>query len=148
MGLLSLNMQSSVLISASRDHVWQVFSDVRRWTQWSPVTLRSDVSEGFDWREGEELWLKLRMAGVGVPFHVRITKSQTPGRVAWASTQFTVTAVRTFMFDETADGTRVTDHKAFRSPVLPIWTFYPRPIIRRMTESFLADLKRECERTT
>jgi hypothetical protein len=148
MGLFNLNMQSSALISASRSRVWQVFSNVPRWTQWSPVTLRSDVDAGFSWRPGEQLRLKLRMAGVGVPFDVRVTESRPAERIAWASTEFTVTAVRTFIFADTSSGTLVTDHKAFSSPILPIWLFYPRPIIRRMTESFLADLKAECERTT
>ena len=34
----------------------------------------------------------------------------------------------------------VTDHKLFTSPALPIRVFYPRPVIRRMTESWLAIL--------
>ncbi len=43
-------------------------------------------------------------------------------------------------------GTRVTDHKRFSSSILPIGLAYPRPVIRRMTESWLADVKAEAER--
>jgi uncharacterized protein YndB with AHSA1/START domain len=147
MSLFRLELSSSTHIAASRERVWQVFADIRRWTEWCGVCLRADVDESFGWRVGERIRLRLRMARVGVPFDVRITEAEPGNRVAWASTKLTVTAVRTFMIDETGDGTLVTDHKLFTSPALPIWTFYPRPIIRRMTESWLTDLKRECERS-
>ncbi len=142
-----LELSSSLSIAAPPDSVWRVFSDVARWTEWCGVCLRAEVEEGFDWRIGQKISLRLRMAGVGVPFNVGITESEPGHRIAWASTKFTVTAVRTFTFVEDASGTTVTDHKLFTSPVLPLWLFYPRPLIRRMTESMLADLKAECERS-
>jgi hypothetical protein len=87
------------------------------------------------------------MARVAVPFHVHLDEVSAHQRVAWSSTKFTVTAVRTFTFEESSPGeVTVTDHKLFTSPVLPLRTFYPRPIIRRQTESMLASLKAECER--
>ena len=177
MGIFDLTMRSTVSIAVPPSRAWEVFADVRRWTEWSRVTLRSDVDEGFAWGEGQALHLRLRMAGVGVPFNVHITESDFPPlplgervgvrgkagppgpatafphRIAWASTKLTVTAVRTFTFEDDTSfedecgGTLVTDEKVFTSPVLPVRLFYPRPIIRRMTESFLADLKAECERT-
>ncbi len=84
----------------------------------------------------------------------QVPATAVPRRIAWASTKLTVTAVRTFTFEDDASfedesgATLVTDEKVFTSPVLPVRLFYPRPLIRRMTESFLADLKAECERTT
>lgn len=147
-----LEMQSSVRIAVPLQHAWDVFADIRRWTDWCDACLRADVDESFDWTPGQEIGLRFRMAGVGVPFPVRVTESESRSRIAWASTKFSVTAVRTFTFsaDPTPGGpgesTVVTDHKLFTSPVLPLRLFYPRPIIRRMTESMLADLKSECER--
>ena len=147
MSLFRLELSSSTHIAASRERVWQVFADIRRWTEWCGVCLRADVDEGFGWRVGERIRLRLRMARVGVPFDVGITEADPGNRVAWASAKLTVTAVRAISFESASGGVAVTDHKLFTSPVLPIWTFYPRPIIRSMTESWLADLKRECERS-
>jgi hypothetical protein len=87
------------------------------------------------------------MAGVGVPFEVAIDNVDNEHRVAWSSTKFTITAVRTFTFEEAGSATVVTDHKLFTSPVLPLRLFYPRPIIRHMSERMLVDLKTECELT-
>jgi hypothetical protein len=50
-----------------------------------------------------------------------------------------------FGFEKTDTGTRVTDHKHFACASAPIAWFYPVGVIRRMSEAFLADLKREVE---
>ncbi len=142
-----LELSSSIEIYAPVSEVWRVFKKVGRWTEWCGVCKRADVEPDFDWSAGQRIALKFRMASVSVPFNVAITESNPGNKIAWASTRFSVTAVRTFTFEETGpDRTAVTDHKLFTSPVLPLRLFYPRPIIRGMTESMLADLKAECER--
>ncbi len=142
-----LELTSSVCIAAPPEAVWKIFADISRWTEWCGVCLAAEVETDFDWQRGQRIRLKFRIAGRGVPFNVAITESEPSRRIAWASTKLTVTAVRTFSFaEETPDSTVVTDHKLFTSPVLPVRLFYPRPVIRRMTESMLVDLKSECER--
>lgn len=145
MDLFKLEMKSSITISAPKSRVWERFHAVEQWTDWCRGCLRSDVSEDFGWQVGDRVRLKLRMAGIGVPFNVELVEVDPETTVAWESTKLAITAVRTFTFVESADGTVVEDHKLFTSPAIPIWTFYPRPIIRRMTEAWLADLRRECE---
>ena len=140
-----LEMSSSVDISAPLNHVWQVFSELDRWTEWCGVCLSASGEDNFGWKTGQGISLRLRLAGVGIPFNVTVTESRPQELVAWASTKLTVTAVRTFSFVESELGTLVTDHKLFRSKLLPLALFYPRPVIRRMTESMLTDLKAECE---
>ena len=146
--IFQLEMNSAVHINSSRDVVWEVFSDIRRWTGWCSVCVRADAAQNFTWKPGDALSLKFRMAGVAVPFNVRVDTSAPGENVSWSSSKFSVTALRTFTFHDGGDHTLVTDKKLFSSPVLPLRLFYPRPLIRRMTESFLADLKHECERRT
>ena len=161
MSRFSLELSSSVQIAAPRERVWQVFSDISRWTKWCGVCIRaepvvppsseatdaSDKETDFAWRAGQRIHLKFQMAGIGVPFNVTVTDAKPACRVAWASTKLSVTAVRIFTFSENPSGrTSITDHKLFTSQLLPLRLFYPRPIIRHMTEHMLADLKTECER--
>ncbi|MEX0762207.1 MAG: SRPBCC family protein [Dehalococcoidia bacterium] len=141
-----LEMESSVHINAPVEHVWDVFSDPQGWPEWCEVCLSVDCPGRMDWSVGSRLELRLKMAGVGVPFNVTVTESEPGHRVAWASTKMTVTATRTFTFEPDGDGTIMGDHKLFTSPVLPLRLFYPRPIIRNMTESWLRDIKAESER--
>ena len=104
-----------------------------------------DVSDDL-WEPNSRLSFRLRMANVGVPFSVVVTESDPPHRVSWESTKFSITATRTVRFTGNGGRTEVTDSKRFSSPVLPVRLFYPRWIIRNMTDTWLRDLKAEAER--
>ena len=139
-------MQSSITVNSPLSMVWDTFADAKSWPAWSRVC--SDVWDVSDdlFAPNSRLSFRLQMAKVGVPFSVVVTESDPPHRVTWESTKFSITATRTFQFVGEGHRTLVTDSKDFKSPLIPIWLFYPRPIIRNMTESWLQDLKAEAER--
>jgi hypothetical protein len=142
----SFEMESRAGSHASAGAVWAVLGDVRAWPQWARVCASAGVDDTFDWQPGQRLRFRLRMAGVPVPFDVTLKQFEAGRRVAWQSTEFSITAVRTISTEEDGDGVTIRDHKAFHSPILPIGLVYPRLLIRRMTESWLADLSAEAER--
>ena len=141
-------MRSSVTVeSTALFVVWDTFADAK-----SPgrpgAALALEVWDLSDdlWAPAATLSFRLKMANVGVPFSVVVTESDPPHRISWASTKFSITATRTLQFAGDGASTEVADSKEFASPILPVRLFYPRPIIRRMTESWLEDLKAEAER--
>ena len=139
-------MQSVITVHAPLSVVWDTFADARSWPTWSRVCLDVwDLSDDL-WAPNSKLSFRLKMANVGLPFSVVVTESDPPNRVTWESTKFSVTATRTIHLAGEGDYTEVTDSKTFASPILPIRLFYPRPVIRNMTESWLQDLKAEAER--
>ena len=139
-------MQSSIAVSSPLSVVWDTFADAESWPKWSGVcTDVWDVSDDL-WSPNSKLSFRLRMANVVVPFSVVVTESDPPRRVTWQSTKFSITATRTIQFAGDSDQTEVTDSKRFSSPLLPVRLFYPRPVIRNMTASWLQDLKAEAER--
>ena len=144
-GPFELVIESSVTIDAAQEQVWEVLIGAEEWPRWCDVCV--DVSQApATWAVGESLSFRLRMAGVAIPFSVAVTESERPSGLAWESTKFSVTATRMFTLTSALGGTVLTDRKRFRSPVLPVRLFYPRWLVRGMTESWLADLKREAER--
>ncbi len=141
----SFEMASTITVNAAPDAVWEALTDAYRWPEWCRVCPGVSVAPDA-WAPGEALSFKLRMAGIAVPFNVRLCDVE-PGRcVSWVSTKFSITAVRTISLEPRDAGVTVTDHKRFSSPVVPIGVYYPRFLIRRMTESWLHDLKAEAER--
>ncbi len=145
MGVRSFEMSSTIAADARPDTVWATLTDAHRWPEWSRVcTSVSAVPD--DWSPGQFLSFKMRIAGVPVPFNVSLTDIDTGRRVSWTSTKFTITAVRTISLEQIAGTVRITDHKRFSSPLLPVSVYYPRFLIRRMTETWLKDLKLESER--
>lgn len=141
----TLSLREETSIAASPGQVWGVFQEVHAWPEWNPVCLRVwNVSPKL-WEAGSSFSFTLRMAGVPVSFHVTVTEAQPPYRVTWSSRRVTITGTRTIAFVPSANGTLASDTKAFSSPFLPIALFYPRPIIRHMSEASLLALKRRVE---
>lgn len=150
MGVFWFEMSSSVIVEATPEKTFAVVEHARDWPRWSQVVVAVDQAPEPPWKPGSTLSFQLRMAGRKIGFRVHVTAYEPPVKLAWSSTKLTITAVRSLLFEPvattTGHGTRITDHKRFSSTVLPIGLAYPRPVIRRMTESWLADVKAEAER--
>ncbi len=141
-------MSSSIEIEASRARIWEVLTSARRWPEWARVC--SEVWESpthGDWAVGQKLGFRLRMAGRQVPFNVTIQRYEPEALISWSSTKFSITAIRTISVVAGEDSCEVTDKKHFKSPLLPIGIVYPRWLVRRMTDSWLLDLRSESERS-
>ena len=93
--------------------------------------------------------MTLQMARRRVGFSVFVTEFEQRA-VTWESTVLSITGTRRFTFQEQEGDavTLVTDQKTFRSPILPVKLFYPRPIIQTMSRGWLASLKRQAERVS
>ena len=160
-GLFGFEMSSSVIVNVPVQRAWELIAEASRWPDWSEVcTAVWDAPANIDeWEAGKKFGFRLKMATRNVPFNVTVTRiepGRSPGPVSkrlieWTSTKFTITAVRTISVDVYGESglefgkCRIRDKKRFSSPFLPIGLVYPRWLIRRMTESWLRDLKIEAE---
>jgi len=142
-------MSSSVNVNAKPFRVWEVLTEVSDWPAWS--TVCTDVwnvpGDGIT-SVGKNFGFKLRIGGRQIPFNVSVTRVESSEAIEWSSTKFSITAVRTISVAAHGTGSRVVDSKVFSSPILPIGVAYPRWLIRRMTESWLNDIKMESERSS
>jgi uncharacterized protein YndB with AHSA1/START domain len=134
-----LDVVSTITIPAPPERVWDVFADARRWPEWSRVIEAVSVAPD-RWEPGARLAFRLRIGGTVVPFDVSVTDADPPRLVRWASVRWTVTGTRTHTFEATAEGTLATDHKRFEHALAPLRWVYPSAVIRRMSQTWLADL--------
>ena len=149
--MFEFEMSSSIVLDASAERAWQVAAAADKWPDWAAVCAEVwDAPESIShWKAGHQFGFKLRMAFRDVPFNVTVSRFE-PGRlIEWTSTKYSITAVRTISVvgepGLESGKSRVMDKKHFSSPFLPIGLVYPRWLIRRMTESWLRDLKIEAE---
>ncbi len=143
----TLTLSESIDIDAPIDAVRLAFDDLDRWPEWNTVCMESRWTSEAPWEIGSSFFMRLRMATRPVPFNVTVTEFDPLGTVEWESSVMTITGTRRFNFESLSDGaaTRVTDSKWFRSSVLPVRLFYPRPIIQAMSRGWLASLRRCAE---
>lgn len=140
-------MSSSVEIHALQPRVWDVLTNLAEWTQWSSVCTEVwSVPENGLGEVGVEFGFKLRMGGRQVPFNVTVSRVESGRLIEWRSTKFSITAIRSISIESSGTSCRVIDSKLFTSSFIPIGLAYPRWLIRRMTDSWLDDLKIESER--
>jgi hypothetical protein len=139
-------MSSSVHIDAPMKRAWGLIADASRWPDWSDVCTEVwNTPDQLDWQVGHKFGFRLKMARRTVPFNVDISRFEAGTLIEWKSTKFYVTAVRTIAVTPELEGCRVSDSKHFTSSLLPIGVAYPKRMIRRMTESWLSDLKCKSE---
>ena len=145
--LFKFRMSSSVEIHAQPPRVWDVLTNLARWPRWSRVCTEVWSIPEHDLGEvGTKFGFKLRMGGRQIPFNVTVSRIETGGLIEWRSTKFSITAIRSISIESSGKSCRVIDSKLFTSPFIPIGLSYPRWLIRRMTDSWLDDLKIESER--
>jgi len=153
-------MSSSVDVNAPAARTWALIEDADRWPEWSDVCLEvwgappntkavSQPGRGapieHGWRRGHRFGFLLRIAGRKIPFFVTIRRFFPGNFIEWQSTKFTITAVRSISVMPVPGGCRVIDSKEFSSYLLPIGLAYPRGVIRKMTDQWLQEVKREAE---
>jgi hypothetical protein len=141
--MFHLDLISAIHIDAPPPAVRAVFDEVGCWQEWCSALV--DVSLVNPICVGNELAYTIRMIGLPAPFHVTLTEV-TGSCVVWSSWKGPILGTRTWRFEAKDNGTRVTDHKRFESRWLPVDLFYPRPIIRKMSEQWLSDLGAEVSR--
>jgi uncharacterized membrane protein len=148
LGLFSFEMSSSVSIDAPVERVWDLVETARNWPKWSETVSKvwdAPDEHGWGWIVGLRFGFLLKMANREVPFFVNISRIEPGELIQWRSTKFTITAVRSISVKQENGGCAVTDSKHFSSYLLPIRIAYPRGVIRRMTESWLSELRNEAE---
>ena len=141
--MFSLDLISAVHIDAPVPAVRAVFDEVGRWQEWCSVLVGLSLANPI--AVDNELAYTIRMMGLPAPFRVTLTEVNE-SCVVWSSWKGPILGTRTWRFEVDGDGTRVTDHKRFESRWLPLALFYPRPLIRKMSEQWLSDLEGEVSR--
>ncbi len=120
-----LPIVASVEVSAPREAVWQVVSDVRRMPEWSPELRRLLVLGSGQVRVGTTLLGVNRRGWVVWPTTSKVTRLE-PGRViAWRTRESGATW--TYELDETPGGTRLTGRRDL--PAFTIGTTVLGPVI-------------------
>ncbi|MCO4746849.1 MAG: hypothetical protein KC912_18780 [Proteobacteria bacterium] len=143
MSLFDLELSSSVTTSVPIEVVRATFEDTASWPAWCSAVVSVDAVPSA-WKSGERLSYVLSSLSE-VAFDVRLTVVD-PSQIAWTSRKGPIVGTRTWRFDTDERGTHITDTKLFQSTWLPLRLLYPRPVIRRMSAQWLADLVAEATR--
>ena len=97
-----------------------MFSDVSRWSAWSPMCRGCRILTGDRLEVGAILRMRLRLAGVTVPVHATVIDLRPPMTMTWEARVLGITAVHTYRFSPRGGGTVMANEERFLGLFFPL----------------------------
>jgi uncharacterized protein YndB with AHSA1/START domain len=142
-------IKASVLINADIDKVWAIFTDLTSWERWNTVLENVSVDMPKELAVGGKLNFCVRPFTVPVRLEAEVEEVLPGKRIVWVARKFGVLAKHEFLFEESADGVKVTSIEKFTGFKLAVAGFgLSKGRLRGLTATLLAELKNASENTT
>lgn len=139
-------VERSVETDVPPERVWEVFAALDRWPRWNPVCLAAGHLAGRRWTRGSSILIRFKMGPFPFPVKLRLVTVEPGRRVVWLGSGPGLQGLHTFTFEGNGGGTRVVSHERFSGRLLPLVRLAGfSQLAGRMTESWLAAMKREAE---
>ena len=139
-------IEESIDIHAPLPVVWRVFSTMEDWQNWNTVTENCCIISGDGMAENTCFTFQMRPYYLPIKVRPTITKCEPAKEVIWEGSRFGVQAVHSFIFEEIADGVRLTSSESFRGPLL--WMskliFIPKRL-HQLTQRLMTSIKAQAE---
>jgi uncharacterized protein YndB with AHSA1/START domain len=138
-------IEEYVFIDAPLKKVWDTFTDLTCWKDWS--TVMSNVSsEAALLTEGKRFRFCIRPFDIPVNIEP-IVEEIIPGlRIVWSGRKHGITARHEFTFQVKKEGVLLTSRETFSGAILkPLKFFFPKRKIRELSILMLHDIKAAAE---
>ncbi len=141
-----MEIEHSVTINADIERVWDIFTDLTCWRNWSSV-LGESSSEQDRLTEGKRF--KFCIRPFALPVHVEpIVEEVVPGkRIIWSGEKYGVKARHEFIFSESENSVRVLSREIFTAGSIKKLLFQlPQKKLHELSIKMLNELKEASER--
>ncbi|MBI5055030.1 MAG: SRPBCC domain-containing protein [Nitrospirae bacterium] len=138
-------ISESILINAPLKQVWDTFTDLTCWRDWSSVL--SNVSfENERLTEGKSFKFCIRPFSFPMNIEPVVEELVTGQRLVWSGTKHGITARHEFIFEEKNGKTLLTSREIFKLNWLKrIFFHVPKKRLHKLSVIMLRDLKHACE---
>jgi hypothetical protein len=139
-------VEESIVIDAGIDRVWETFTDITCWKDWSKTLEPLPVKDAGKIIEGARLKFCIRPFSLPVTFEPEVQEVLPNKRILWTGSRYGIHARHEFLFEEVGKGVRLTSRETFVGLPLRFAEFlFPRSRILKLTRSLLLDLKNAVE---
>lgn len=141
-----MHIQYTVTINAPVQRVWQIFTDLTCWKDWSTV-MRDVSSESGDLEKGSNFRFCIRPFALPMRLKPTVEELDPFKRIVWAASARGTRTRHEFTFIPVNRKTIVASIETFKSPWL-LFSFIrlPREKLQALTELMLHELKEAAER--
>ncbi len=127
--------------------VWETFTDLTCWDNWSTVLKNASNDKAEVLTEGGKVRFCIYPFKFPVYFEPVIEEIIPNKKIVWSSGKFGIVARHEFIFKPLENGVRVVSKEFFRGISLKTMSFlFPRSRLKELTVAFLKDLKKAAEK--
>ena len=141
-----MEVEHSITINADINKVWDIFTDLTCWRNWSTV-LGDSSSEQDRLTQGKRFSFCIRP--FALPVHVEpIVEEVVPGeRIIWTGKKYGIQARHEFIFSESNNRVRVLSREIFTAKTFKKLLFYiPNKKLHELSVKMLDELKEAAEK--
>lgn len=139
-------IRETIVIRASLEAVWNVFSRMEAWREWNTVCRNCCYLEGDRMALGTCFQFEVTPLFVGLKVRPRIVRCEPGREVVWQGGRFGIRAVHTFRFHEAEGGVRLESEEVFRGPLLVLGRLLGVPRrLHLLTGRMMQDIKVHAE---
>ena len=142
-----MTINETIEIEAPLSIVWEVFSRLEQWEEWSSVCRSCSLVEGDEFRQGACLSFTLRPYSVPIRITPRVTLCDPGKEVIWEGERLGVRARHRFTFEATGNRVRLHSVEEFAGALL--WLshllFVPNRL-HNLSRKLLQEIKARSER--
>ncbi|UBF28829.1 SRPBCC family protein [Kovacikia minuta CCNUW1] len=134
--------QHQIVVNASSEAIWQVLSDINRWTDWNPniseATLEGALKPGsiFRWKAG------------GTAILSTLQEIEPQRRLSWTGQVIGTRAIHTWMLEPQVDSVLVRTEESFEGWLVRLSKRMMQRMLDQSLQEWLECLKQKAEAAT
>jgi hypothetical protein len=143
-----MEIKHSVTIHADINTVWDIFTDLTCWREWSTV-LGDSSSEHERLTEGKRFNFCIRPFILPVDVEPVVEEVVHEERVVWSGSKYGIQARHEFIFDQGENNVILTSREIFQAgPLTRILFEIPKKQLHALSVRMLEELKEAAEKAT
>ena len=115
----NLSFYSELFVEHSPAAVWSFFTDLSRWSEWSPICRGCRLRGDYELTLGSVLEISFAVIGITLTVPSTIVEFDPPGAITWHGQKFGIHAIHSYRFLPQEAGTLLCNEETFTGTTLP-----------------------------
>lgn len=114
------DFHAELFVEHSMAEVWSCFSNLARWSAWSPICRGSRLVHPGELGLGSVLEIRLQVVGMILTVPARVVQFKPPELMTWQAEIFGISAQHTYRFIALNHGTLLCNHETLSGAPFPL----------------------------
>ena len=115
-----LRFYAELFAEHSPTAVWSFFTDLTKWTRWSPICRGCRLTDQGDLRLGSTLQIRFKVMGLTFTASATVVQFDPPTSITWQVEQLGIRAAHRYRFIPRDEGTLLCNEETFAGVRFPL----------------------------